>query len=106
MDEIKGMTAGIMRELKGIRKENKEFKDEMMQMKRENDELQQEINSLRSRVVHLYAMEEKMEKLDRQARKNNILVSGSQLKAREEVENIQKIEVFLRDHVKVDMSRS
>nr|CAI5853487.1 unnamed protein product [Callosobruchus analis] len=68
MKEIKGMIAVIMSELREIRKENKEFKDEMLQMKRENDELKQEVNSIRSRVGHLYALEEKMEKLDRQAR--------------------------------------
>lgn len=74
--EIRGMLEKIMNELVEIKRDNKEHREETMRLRRENNEMKGEIEQLKKRMEQMEVMENKMERMDRTSRKNNLIISG------------------------------
>lgn len=101
--ELKEMMSSLMREMKEIREENREYKGVIIELKRKSEVMEGEIKCLKKKVEKLTLVEDKLEKMDRANRKENIIISGLNL----EVDNIKDgnkgLEQFLQQNIKVDV---
>lgn len=72
-DELKNMMTEMMRELKELRNDQKSIMEEVKQINEETTTLRKENRELKDRMK---VMEEKLEKIEKQNRKNNIIIKG------------------------------
>lgn len=106
MDELTKMMSGIMSEIKAFRKENQENIEELKKqneiLKKQNEELKQEIITLKGRVTQLEQMEQRVEGIEKDKRKNNILISGVKIKDKTKGEITETMKNLLTEHVDVN----
>lgn len=106
MDDLKEMMSGIMSELKAFRKENheniKELKEQNELLKQQNEDLKQEINHLKERVTQLEEIKQRVQRIEKDKIKNNIVISGLTVKDKSKEEIKRITENLLTDHVEVE----
>lgn len=96
------MMNAIMQEVKEIRRENREYREDVVELKRKNEEMEAEIKYLRDKVEKLELVEEKVERLDKAGRKNNILITGIEIKEKQ-TENIkEELKQFMKHNLQVE----
>lgn len=96
------MMNAIMQEVKEIRRENKEYREDVAELKRKNEEMETEIKYLREKVEKLELFGEKIERLDKVGRKNNIVITGIEIKEKQ-TENIKReLEHFIKHNLQVE----
>lgn len=96
------MMNAIMQEVKEIRRENREYREDVVELKRKNEEMEAEIKYLREKVEKLELVEEKVERLDKAGRKNNILITGIEIKEKQ-TENIKgEMKQFIKYNLQVE----
>lgn len=92
----------MMEEIKAIRQENKSYKEEIIELRKENREMKSELAEIRKKVEDLATVEWKLEKLEREKRKNNIVITGLELRTDNEQSMVKEIERMVRDKVGID----
>lgn len=104
MEEIKEMMRNIFEEIKEMRKENKEYQEDMKLIKQENEKLKLEIENLRNRIEKMETIEQKVEKIEQDKRKNNLVITGLKINAKNNEEIKQKTELFLNEHIQAEIN--
>lgn len=91
----------LLLEIKEIRKENRECYDKVKELEMENAKKEMEIEKLRTKVEQLEKLDGKVEQLERNKRKNNIIITGIDIK----IDNPKReIENFMKTHFKLNIS--
>lgn len=92
----------MMEEIKAIRQENKVFREELIEIKKENIVLKAELTEMRKKIEDMTAVEWKLEKLEREKRKNNIVITGLKLGPCDAQNMSMEIEKFIKETVKIE----
>ena len=94
-----------MDELKDFRKENKdelkELREQNEKLKQQNEAMNLELTRMRKRLEDLDVVEQKIELLEKDKKKNNIVISGLKIESTTNQNLKQKLNEFLRDHLQV-----
>lgn len=101
MEELKSMMAQLMAEFTEMRKANEDYKKEVRDLRRENQDLKAEVSLIKEKVKHLENLEWKIEKQEREAKKNNIIITGLKLERLEGPALTKAVEDLLKLHLKV-----
>ena len=91
----------ILKELKEIRKENQEAKEEIKSIRKENKELKEELQELKTKVGQMEILENKMERMEKENKKNNVIITGMEINNNNEEEIITKAEEIIK-HLKIE----
>lgn len=99
--ELKEMMGQLLQEVKEIRRENKEFREEIVRLKERNEKVEEELRDMKLRVEKVELMEDRMEKLDRANRRDNIIINGIALKGNNNIDMTRELERFLYENLQV-----
>lgn len=88
LDNLTAMMQQVMLELHEIRKNQKDYQTEMTKIKQENAELKEENKKLKTEVGQLKTA---VQQIDRENRKNNIVLNGLDIKDGDIEKNINEI---------------
>lgn len=99
-EDIRSLIQTVLKEVKEIRKENKEFKEEMKNLNKENVKLRKELEEAKQK---LQIMEGRLEHLEKNMRKNNVVITGIQLDTTGEVELKNKMFNFFKQNLKEEV---
>lgn len=99
--ELKEMMGQLLQEVKEIRRENREFREEIVRLREQNEKIEGELKDMKLRVEKVELMEDRMEKLDRANRRDNIIINGIILKGNNNVDMTRELERFLYDNLQV-----
>lgn len=91
----------MMEEIKAIRQENKSYKEEIIELKKENREIKSELGEIRKKLEDMGAVEWRLEKLERERKRNNITITGLELTTDSKQGITKEIEEFLKEKVEV-----
>lgn len=101
--EMKEMLKIIMHEVKEIRREHAEHREEVAELKKQNEIMASEIKYLKGKVERLEVVEDRMEKIDRDNRRNNILVSGLELRRDTGEAAREDLQQFMKQSLRLDV---
>lgn len=101
MEELKAMMIELLKEMKEIRSENQEFRESIMEMKKENEHLKEVVKILEGKVCKMDILESRMEKSEKEKRRNNIIINGLLLKDKNNMEVAIGIEDFLYQQLQI-----
>lgn len=101
--EIKEMMTSLMQEVKEIRKENREYREDVLKLREQNERMEGEIKHLRKKVERLELIEDKLEKMDRNDRRDNIIISGLTLEGGNGRDMDRGLEQFIQQNLNVDV---
>ena len=75
MDEVKDLFKQLMNEVAEIRKENSYMRETLTTLKSDNDQIKQEIHVLKNKIKEFEQLDNKMEKMEKAKRKNNLIIT-------------------------------
>lgn len=105
LDILIGMISGMRIEVDKIRKEQEKFNEEIKQIKRENEDLRKENRSIKEEnkkiTTMLGTMQMQMEKIEKEKRKKNVVVTGISIDTNNENILKQVIANMLKDELKI-----
>lgn len=101
IDRILEALGSLTQEVKELRKEQKEYREEVKELRRENGSLREENTRLKSKIE---GVEEKIEKMERDGRRNNMVIQG--IKVNTDNQNLLKemVEDFMENTLRVKIS--
>ena len=100
MEKVMETLQTLTEEIRELRKEQREYIEEMKDIKKENEILKQENSELRRKTDQL---EERVSKIERERRRNNVVIHGLKSEDQEEDNLKVVIENFLKMKLKVDV---
>lgn len=100
--EIKEMLQILMQEVQEIRKENKEYREDLLELKEQNEKMRGEIKQLRERVEELEIIEKQVDRMDKAGRRDNIVLSGIEIKGNSSEEMANNLEEFIQQNMQVE----
>lgn len=99
ISELKEMRA----EIKELRKENEEYRNEVRELKQENKSLKAEIREINEKLKCFEELEWRREKLERNEKRNNIIISGPTWSRKEDNITKEKLEEPFEDFIKKNL---
>lgn len=123
-EELKNMLREMMGDIKDLRKDQKEqqkefqkmreemkelkveqhkYYEEVRTLKQENGELKHEISNINKRLERLDLVEHQYERMDREKRKKNLMITGLDTRANGNEEIKSEMETFLREKLNVEV---
>ncbi|KAF5292956.1 hypothetical protein FQR65_LT11073 [Abscondita terminalis] len=94
--ELKKYLKDILIEIKEIKTEQREYREEIKELRKENQNLHKEINELKTKMEKMDWIESKMEKLERENKRNNIIIKGLKMTSSNEEEIVKKTENIMK----------
>ncbi|KAF5289603.1 hypothetical protein FQR65_LT11794 [Abscondita terminalis] len=94
--ELKKYLKDILTETKEIKTEQREYREEIKERRKENQNLHKEINELKTKMEKMDWIESKMEKLERENKRNNIIIKGLKMTSSNEEEIVKKTENIMK----------
>lgn len=90
-------------ELTELKKEQRNYYKEVHALKEENAELKLELQNVHKKFERLESIEHSYERMEREKRKNNLLITGLNVKPRQGEELKNTMESFLKEHLKLEV---
>ncbi|XP_050515097.1 uncharacterized protein PF3D7_1120000-like [Diabrotica virgifera virgifera] len=105
MEEIKEylteIMAGFKENIKEMRELFSEYREMIGILKEENKTMKEEIQELNKRVMSLEKANETMEQLEKNSKRNNIVISGLKIEENKEKQK-EVIKTFIKDTLKIE----
>lgn len=100
LDQLMIMMQTLMQDVKEMKNEQKEYREEIKQLKRENKLIKEENQSLRQKVTEI---NKKIDNMERDKRRNNIVVQGIEITTPTERKIKEEMENFIKDNLEIDI---
>lgn len=100
IEMIQGFKQEVREDLREIREEQKQYRKEMKELKEENEKLKKENGELKA---EMHRINEKLEVMDREKRRNNVVVQGLQINTKNEYVLKDGMQDFLKKRLEVDV---
>lgn len=99
LDKLMVMMQTLMQDVKDIKDEQKAYKEEIQQLKIENDQIRNENKEIRKEIKEIKT---KMDKMEKEKRKNNIVIHGIEINSEKQEEQVEEIKNFMKNKIGVE----